>query len=91
MTTPPPSSSTPSFFHDELRRALAEQSFGITAYALTHWTSQEAKARVELLEDVTVEIVLSIRGFQVAHISFDISATDKLNNIGQPGHRAYKS
>ncbi|TDL22166.1 hypothetical protein BD410DRAFT_723401 [Rickenella mellea] len=55
----------PSFFKDELRNALEEQSFGINGFALTNWNNLEARAQVTLLENLTVDIVLSIRGFYV--------------------------
>ncbi|KAH8114480.1 hypothetical protein DFH11DRAFT_1726955 [Phellopilus nigrolimitatus] len=62
--------SPPSFFQEELKRALDEQSFGIVEYSLFGQTSAyEANASVELLERVRVYVTLSIRGFQVTGTS----------------------
>lgn len=62
----PSSRNSPTFFRDELKRALEEQTFGIASYTLGHSTAFEASARVALLEGVDVDIILSIRGFQVS-------------------------
>ena len=62
----PSSRNSPTFFRDELNRALEEQAFGIASYSLGHSTAFEASARVTLLECVDVDIMLSIRGFPVS-------------------------
>ena len=59
-------SPTPSFYHDELSRALSEQSFGLTRYEVMRQSSaHEATAVVTLLEETTVRVSLTIRGYQV--------------------------
>ena len=64
----PQSRNSPTFFKDELKRALDEQTFGIEGYTLGYATAFEASARVTLLEKIEIDIVLSIRGFQVTPI-----------------------
>ncbi|KLO14718.1 hypothetical protein SCHPADRAFT_903005 [Schizopora paradoxa] len=71
----PSSRNSPTFFRDELKRALEEQTFGIASYTLGHSTAFEASARVTLLEGVEVDIILSIRGFQALHSSSSSTST----------------
>ena len=48
----------------ELERALSEQSFGISAYAIVSSTELEATAVVTLLEGRTLSVVLTPRGYE---------------------------
>ncbi|KAI0632401.1 GSKIP domain-containing protein [Trametes polyzona] len=58
--------SKPSaFMREELERALAEQSFGISSYETTSSSPLKATARVVLLEGEVVLISLTSRGFQL--------------------------
>ncbi|KAI0669263.1 hypothetical protein C8Q78DRAFT_1042559 [Trametes maxima] len=58
--------STPSaFVREELERALAEQSFGISGFEVTSSSPLKAAARVDLLEGDSVLISLTSRGFQL--------------------------
>lgn len=62
-------SSTPSFYHNELNRALSEQSFGLTRYDVARQHSpHEATAVVTLLEGTNIRVSLNIRGYQVSFI-----------------------
>lgn len=70
MSCSPQSRNSPDFFREELKRALDEQTFGIVSYSLAHASSFQSNARVTLLEYVDVEVVLSIRGFQVIFCIF---------------------
>ncbi|TBU23198.1 hypothetical protein BD309DRAFT_951956 [Dichomitus squalens] len=54
-----------AFAHDELERALKEQSFGITSFEIVSTTPLKAAASVVLLEGPTVLVSLSNRGFQL--------------------------
>ncbi|EJF57081.1 hypothetical protein DICSQDRAFT_70216 [Dichomitus squalens LYAD-421 SS1] len=62
-----------AFAHDELERALKEQSFGITSFEIVSTTPLKAAASVVLLEGPTVLVSLSNRGFQV-HPDLDAEA-----------------
>lgn len=64
----PSSRNSPTFFRDELKRALDEQSFGILGYTPRQSNAFEAIARVELLEKINLEIMVSVRGFQVGPV-----------------------
>ncbi|KAH7885290.1 hypothetical protein F5I97DRAFT_1928689 [Phlebopus sp. FC_14] len=58
--------SSTSFFYDELRRALAEQAFGIARYDVAgQSTPLAATASVTLLEGITITVTLDVRGYQV--------------------------
>ncbi|KAI0357468.1 hypothetical protein OH77DRAFT_1422327, partial [Trametes cingulata] len=62
----PPQQSEPSaFVREELERALAEQSFGISSFELMSSSPLKAAARVVLLEGNPVVISLTSRGFQL--------------------------
>ena len=51
--------------HEELGRALSEQSFGTTSYEILSSSPLKATASVVLLESDTVLISLTGKGFQV--------------------------
>ena len=55
-----------NFYYDELQSALYEQRFGIVSGRLISHTSRDARASVSLLEGVTVEVILTTRGFEVS-------------------------
>ncbi|KAF9241201.1 hypothetical protein BU15DRAFT_45291 [Melanogaster broomeanus] len=60
------SSSPSSFYYNELRRALSEQSFGLTRYEVTRQdTPHEATAFVTLLEGTALRVSLNTRGYQI--------------------------
>jgi len=59
------SASPPSFYRDELSRALAEQGDAIGSYHLTDSNASSASAEVQLLEGIAITVTLSIRGYQV--------------------------
>ncbi|RDB17996.1 hypothetical protein Hypma_000834 [Hypsizygus marmoreus] len=60
------SSDSPThFFADELRRALAEQSFGLQTFHITTTENLHAKASATLLEGDEITISLTIRGYSV--------------------------
>ncbi|KAI5118703.1 hypothetical protein M0805_003359 [Coniferiporia weirii] len=65
----PARSMPPSFFKDELARALSEQTFGIVGYSLGRSSAYEACATVVLLERIQLCISLTIRGYQVTSVS----------------------
>ncbi|KAF9468522.1 hypothetical protein BDZ94DRAFT_1245562 [Collybia nuda] len=54
-----------SFFVDELRRALNEQSYGIEAFSITASSSLQATASVTILEGLKFNIKLNLGGFSV--------------------------
>ncbi|GLB38410.1 putative protein of unknown function (DUF727) [Lyophyllum shimeji] len=58
----PPSSS---FYADELRSVLQEQSFGIESFSIITTTPSQATASVKLLEGKNISIKLSSRGFLI--------------------------
>ncbi|KAH0832027.1 hypothetical protein J3R83DRAFT_12932 [Lanmaoa asiatica] len=59
-------SSSSSFYHNELSRALSEQSFGLTRYEVTRlYSAHEATAVVTILEGNTIRVSLNVRGYQV--------------------------
>ena len=53
------------FMHEELVRALSEQSFGISKYEVISSSPLKATANVALLESDIVTVSLTGRGFQV--------------------------
>ena len=53
------------FYRRELAQALAEQAFGISRSEVTHFTENEAEATITLLEGNTIDVALSIAGYQV--------------------------
>ena len=56
----------PSFYHNELNRALSEQSFALTRYEVTRQHSvHEATALVTLLEGTNIRVSLNTRGYRV--------------------------
>lgn len=58
--------SSSSFYHSELSRALSEQSFGLTRYEVARQLSaHEATAVVTLLEGTDIRVSLDIRGYRV--------------------------
>ncbi|KIK95163.1 hypothetical protein PAXRUDRAFT_827280 [Paxillus rubicundulus Ve08.2h10] len=58
-------SSSSSFYYNELRRALSEQSFGLTRYDVARqYTAHEASAFVTLLEGTTLKVSLNARGYR---------------------------
>jgi hypothetical protein len=64
---------SPPTIMDELRRALAEQSFGVESYTVKESeNTTEAAAVVKLLEGVTVVISLSSHGFHVSAHERDV-------------------
>ncbi|TFK52452.1 hypothetical protein OE88DRAFT_1405377 [Heliocybe sulcata] len=54
------------FYRDELRKILSEQSFGISSFNITGHSAEDATASIRLLEDRSVTVVLTARGYQVA-------------------------
>ncbi|KAI6030954.1 hypothetical protein F5J12DRAFT_713244 [Pisolithus orientalis] len=55
-----------SFFYNELRRALSEQTFGIARYEVaTPVSAYEATASVTVLEGSCVSVTLTGRGYHV--------------------------
>ncbi|PPQ63629.1 hypothetical protein CVT24_004382 [Panaeolus cyanescens] len=58
-------SSSSSFYHAELLRALREQAFGITSFSMTSSSPEQASASVVLLEGRSVNIKLTIQGYSV--------------------------
>jgi hypothetical protein len=67
---PSPSSCSATFFRDELHIALKEQHFGIASFTLGGSSAFDATARIELLEKVEINIMLSLRGYQVIALDF---------------------
>ncbi|KAF9221650.1 hypothetical protein BS17DRAFT_710924 [Gyrodon lividus] len=58
-------STPPSFYYNELRRALSEQSFGLTRHDVARqYTAHEASAIIILLEGTTLRVSLNARGYQ---------------------------
>ncbi|OCH88685.1 hypothetical protein OBBRIDRAFT_733960 [Obba rivulosa] len=62
-SSPPPSQDEP-FVKSELAHTLQEQSFGLQRFELLESTDLESKARVVLLEGMTIIISLTSAGFQ---------------------------
>ena len=69
MDSPAPESEPHNFMHEELVRALSEQAFGITTYKVLESSPLKATASIVLLEDETILISLTGRGFQVCSYS----------------------
>lgn len=70
-------SSSSSFYHNELSRALSEQSFGLTQYEVTRqYSAHQATALVTLLEGTNIRVTLNTRGYQVNlhHLKTDMIA-----------------
>ncbi|EMD40077.1 hypothetical protein CERSUDRAFT_103948 [Gelatoporia subvermispora B] len=63
-SSPPPPSQEKSFVQSELAHSLQEQSFGIQSFELLESTDLQSKARVVLLEGLTIIISLTAFGFQ---------------------------
>ncbi|KAI0373710.1 hypothetical protein BV20DRAFT_1049653 [Pilatotrama ljubarskyi] len=63
--SPPQQSEPAAFAREELARALAEQSFGISSYELVSSSPLKAAARVVLLEGDAIVVSLTSRGFQL--------------------------
>ena len=61
----PSQESSASFYKTELEQALSEQTFGIRGYNLGMFTAYDARATVDLLERVQIDVILTIRGFRV--------------------------
>ncbi|KAI5983488.1 hypothetical protein EDD15DRAFT_2178958 [Pisolithus albus] len=60
-----------SFYHNELRRALSEQTFGIARYEVaTPVSPHEATAAVTVLEGPCISVTLTGRGY---HVGADLS------------------
>ncbi|KZT23459.1 hypothetical protein NEOLEDRAFT_1096197 [Neolentinus lepideus HHB14362 ss-1] len=59
-------SQPPSFYRDELRKILSEQSFGVSSFDITGYSAEDATASIRLLEDRNVTVVLTARGYQVS-------------------------
>ncbi|TFY71173.1 hypothetical protein EVG20_g1826 [Dentipellis fragilis] len=55
----------PSFFEIELKRALEEQSFGITNAEVVNSSGLDATALITLLEGAVLEVVLFRSGYRV--------------------------
>ncbi|KAA1467775.1 hypothetical protein DENSPDRAFT_832910 [Dentipellis sp. KUC8613] len=55
----------PSFFEVELKRALEEQSFGVTRAEVVNSSSLDATALITLLEGAVLEVVLFRGGYRV--------------------------
>ncbi|KIJ64631.1 hypothetical protein HYDPIDRAFT_28567 [Hydnomerulius pinastri MD-312] len=71
-----------SFYYDELRRALSEQSFGLARYDVARqFTPHEASACVTLLEGTTLRVSLNARGYQVDSGQIFESIEDLLQSI----------
>ncbi|KAH9936619.1 uncharacterized protein B0H18DRAFT_863711, partial [Fomitopsis serialis] len=49
----------------ELSNALKEHSFGISRFEIVHTSSHEARARITLLDEREVTIVLTTNGYNV--------------------------
>jgi hypothetical protein len=58
-------SEVAGFYRRELALALAEQAFGISRSDVTYFTENEAEATITLLEGNTIDVVLSIAGYEV--------------------------
>lgn len=70
-----------SFYHDELGRALSEQSFGLIRYEVTRqYSAHEATAVVTLLEGTNVRVHLNTRGYWVNFSSFCGIVRTELNS-----------
>ncbi|KAI9059275.1 hypothetical protein FKP32DRAFT_1596635 [Trametes sanguinea] len=66
MSSPAHQQSQPSSFtREELERALAENSYGISSFEIMSSSPLKATARVVLLEGEPVIVSLSSRGYQL--------------------------
>lgn len=65
MASPLQESQPHDFMQEELTRALSEQAFGITSYEVLSSSPLKAVARVVLLENDTILVSLTGRGYQV--------------------------
>ncbi|KAF8073776.1 hypothetical protein FPV67DRAFT_765514 [Lyophyllum atratum] len=61
MCSAPPS----SFFADELRCVLQEQSFGIQSFSIATTTRSQGNASVKLLEGHEITLKLTSRGYTI--------------------------
>ncbi|ETW86859.1 hypothetical protein HETIRDRAFT_305610, partial [Heterobasidion irregulare TC 32-1] len=60
------SSDIPSFFEDELKKALREQTYGIDSSKLLGSTALDATAEITIIEGTTIKVMLFTSGFQVS-------------------------
>lgn len=60
------SSDIPSFFEDELKKALREQTYGIDSSKLLGSTALDATAEITIIEGATIKVMLFTSGFQVS-------------------------
>lgn len=58
-------SQQPSFTPGELEDSLREQSYGLKSYRLVKKSALESTAEVITLEDDTVTVILTQRGYQI--------------------------
>ncbi|KAI0755219.1 hypothetical protein C8Q80DRAFT_418593 [Daedaleopsis nitida] len=54
-----------AFVEEELNHTLTEQSFGISSYEIVSTSPLKATAKIVLLEEETVMVSLTSRGFQL--------------------------
>ncbi|PPQ67729.1 hypothetical protein CVT25_009335 [Psilocybe cyanescens] len=59
------SSSSISFCHSELQRALKEQSFGIKNFTILSSSHEQASAAIVLLEGRKIIVQLTTRGYSI--------------------------
>lgn len=87
------SSSSSSFYHNELSRALSEQSFGLTRYEVARqYSAHEATALVTLLEGTNIRVSLDIRGYRVnLHRSAAGMIADRICVSKLDGGQTYES
>lgn len=74
-----PSHSDVDFPGGELSSALQEHSFGVSGFEITHVSAHEASARIVLLEQSTVIVVLTTSGYGVRMVH--LCATVYMNLI----------
>ncbi|KAI0031141.1 hypothetical protein K488DRAFT_23498, partial [Vararia minispora EC-137] len=53
-----------TFYADELRRALAEQAFGIKHKVAFSSSATEATATIVLLEETSIDVLLDTEGYK---------------------------
>lgn len=69
------SSDIPSFFEEELKKALREQTYGVDSSRLLSSTALDATAEITIIEGATIKVMLFTSGFQLSKYTGDHSVS----------------
>ncbi|KJA23986.1 hypothetical protein HYPSUDRAFT_214755 [Hypholoma sublateritium FD-334 SS-4] len=77
-------SSTASFCHSELQRALKEQAFGIKKFTITSASGQQAIATVVLLDGAKLLVQLTTQGYSIVSTTQVYETVEDLLQAASP-------